>query len=88
MSENICKNCEHWNPSMVANEKDNYKPCTNSYVFTGKPKSLHNAREVIQGDLKQVLIPNFERKAFLTGNEDDYILTGENFGCIHFTKRI
>ena len=83
---NVCKNCKSWNYMNITNNKDNYRPCNNEIAFKGKPKSLHQAKSLLDGDLNSVLILNYDLNRFST-DENDYVLTGENFGCIHFSKR-
>jgi len=80
---NLCKNCKHWRFCGVTNEEDNYRPCVNSACFTKEPDTLSDARSLLSKTPDKAVV---KPGGFFSdsGTRSAYILTGSNFGCVHF----
>ena len=84
---NLCGNCRYWLPCGVTNDEDDIRPCTNDNTFIAFPKTLNKAKKLLDGDKNMVLIDDYTPK-YARKEEKDYVMTGCNFGCIHFESKI
>lgn len=86
MINKICKNCSYWKPCGLFNDKSHFKVCTNENVFVKKPSNMFQFQLVNESDFSSVLTSDKITKDTSLKNEEP-ILTGENFGCIHFENK-
>lgn len=86
MINKICKNCHYWKPCMISNERSHFKVCTNENVFISKPTKMSEFQEINESNFSSILTSD-NIYNYISREAQEPILTGENFGCVHFENK-